>query len=298
MLDFKPVKLEDKQLFDSYVKRSDCRNSETTFANMYIWKDSLNIQFAFLDKALVIGMDTQWYGKILFPPYLSDESESIAPYMEMCEAYMAEQGIEFYMKSVTNKLKERIEKDCPGRYVFSYDEYNSEYVYRTRDLIELKGKKYHSKRNHINSFLKNYTPEFEMYDTKYRDDCIRIQKGWAKHRQDDDVLAKNEMMSIERALDCYEALRLTGCVVKIDGEVVAFSVGERICPNMAVIHIEKARGGINGLYTYINREFAARVWKDCEYINREEDMGVEGIRKAKRSYHPIFMMEKYDVRIK
>jgi len=297
-LDFRPIKLEDKELFNKYITKYNCNNSEASFANLYIWQPAWNIKMATVGGAMIISMYSDDYRLFLCPPFLADRNESIAPYMEMCGEYMLKECGDVLIKGATGEIKEKIEADCPGRYAFKYDEYNSEYVYNAKDLIELAGKKYHSKRNHINVFLRNYDPVLEEYTPKYRDECINIQKKWAKERQDNEREAREELESITRALDNYEALDMRGCVVLLGGEVAAFSFGERVCPKTAVIHIEKADNNINGLYTYINREFVANFWNDCEYINREEDMGVPGIRQAKRSYHPVYMIDKYDVTLK
>jgi hypothetical protein len=215
--------------------------------------------------------------------------------MLMCEDHMRQACGDFLLKGATKKMMDKINRDCPGRYRFIYDEYNSEYIYSAQDLIELKGKKYHSKRNHINTFLKNYDPVLEEYSPKYRDECLELQRTWAAEKEQDEREAREELESIERTLDNYEVLGLRGCVVKIGGEVAAFSFGEQRCNETVIIHIEKAKSGFGGLYAYINREFAANFWSHCKYINREEDMGVPGIRKAKLSYHPVFMLDKYDI---
>ncbi len=234
---------------------------------------------------------------LIFPPFLKDNGESIQPYMEKCEAYMAERFGAFHMKCATDQTVEKIRRDCGGRYAFMYDERNSEYIYNASDLINLTGKKYHSKRNHIHAFLRGNSPVLEAYDEKYKEECLALQGAWAADKGGDGRDAEEEYASIKKALDHYGELEYKGCVVLLAGEVAAFSIGERICPETAVIHIEKAKPGVDGLFAYINREFAANFWSDCTYINREEDMGVPGIRRAKRSYHPAFMLDKYDVLI-
>ncbi|MEF9863547.1 MAG: phosphatidylglycerol lysyltransferase domain-containing protein, partial [Christensenellaceae bacterium] len=201
-------------------------------------------------------------------------------------------------KCATPEMVVKIKQDCGDRYTYVYDEYNSEYLYNAKDLIELKGKKYHSKRNHVNAFLRDYQCEFLPYQDEYKEECIALQEEWAIEKQADERDAQEELLSIKKALNNFEELGFVGCVVKINGEIVGFSFGEQICKRTAIIHIEKAKAGINGLYTYLNQKFAATMWSHCQFINRAEDMGVEGIRKAKRSYYPVRMLEKYDVLLK
>lgn len=295
LLNFKPLELKDKELFDSYITYGNCNNSEASFANLYMWQSAWNICYAIVGEALILSMDNESYRFFLCPPYLKRESESIKPYMDLCVEFMLQKCRDVLIKGATFAIKQKIEKDCPDQYNFIYDEYNSEYVYLVKDLIELSGKKYHSKKNHINTFLKNYTPVIEEYDPKYKEECLELQRHWAKEKDMDAKEANEEEQSIIRALNHYKTLGLKGCVVLIDGKVAAFSFGELICPETVLIHIEKASSEYKGLFPYINREFLANFWSDCEFVNREEDMGIPGIRQAKRSYKPIFMIDKYDI---
>ncbi len=297
MLDFEPLALKNKNLFDSFIIGRNYNHSEASFSNMFTWQHAWDIKMAIENNGLYISMDSEIYRPFLLPPYTMNE-DSILPYMQVCEDYMLSNFGDFYLKCATPQMVERIKKDCGDRYVFEYDEYNTEYVYNSSDLIELKGKKYHSKRNHINGFLRKYTSEFALYEPKYKEECLKIQDDWAIKKEIDKQEAQEEYESIEKALDNYEELGFIGCVIKIGGEVVAYSFGERICDSTAIIHIEKAKGDIDGLYTYINREFVANCFSDCKFINRAEDMGIAGIRQAKRSYHPVLMLEKYDIILK
>lgn len=295
MLKFEPLELGMKPLFDSYVLGRGYRHSEASFSNMFTWQEAWDMQMAVQDDAVFIVMDSDIYRPFILPPYLMDQSRSIEPHMKLCEEYMVDRCGVFYMKCAVPQMMEKIKEDCGARYAFNYDEYNSEYCYRAKDLIDLAGRKYHSKRNHINSFLRNYQCEYELYEDKYRDECLHLQEEWAQTKDEDPREAAEELLSITKALDHWRELNFQGCVVKIEGKVAAFSFGEQICEDTAIIHIEKARPDINGLFAYINNAFVKDVWSRSEYINRAEDMGVPGIRKAKLSYHPAFMLDKYDV---
>ncbi|MEG1472638.1 MAG: phosphatidylglycerol lysyltransferase domain-containing protein [Christensenella sp.] len=295
MLNFKPLELDQKPIFDSFALGHGFRHSEASFSNLYTWAEAWDMQMATAGGALFFSMYSDVYKPFLMPPYLKDSNESIAPYMKMCEEHMADKFGVFYLKCATPGMAAKIKRDCGDRYMFAYDEFNTEYMYNAKDLIELSGKKYHGKRNHINSFLRTYESEFDLYDDKYKEECIRLQQVWASDKDADPREAEEEMVSIKKALNNWRALNFRGCVVKIAGEVVAFSFGEQISEDTAIIHIEKARTDINGIFAYINNAFVKNVWSHCTYINRAEDMGVPGIRRAKQSYHPALMLEKYDV---
>lgn len=295
MLRFEPLTLDKKGLFDSYVAGRGYMQSESSFANLYIWAEAWEIRMATDEDALYLLFNSDTYRPFLIPPFPMDAERSVAPCMDRArDAMMAEYG-EFYMKCATGRMVNKIKHDCPGRYIFRYDESNSEYVYNTKDLLELAGKRYHGKRNHINSFLRAYYPAVADYVPKYRQECLALQDAWAKYRDVDPRDVAEEHESIRRVVDHYETLGMKGMVVLLDGRVAAFTFGERLTPDTALIHIEKAMPDVNGLYTYINQQFIQRCWTDTRYINREEDMGVPGIRQAKRSYHPAFMVDKFDV---
>ena len=185
-----------------------------------------------------------------------------------------------------------IEQAMPGFFRYERDPNNDDYVYSTYDLINLEGKKYHQKRNHINRFLKNYEYTYESIDDSNIEECIAAEIEWLKGKEPDRSL-QDEKIAIMEALNNFDQLGLKGGALRIDGKIQAFSIGDLLNPEMVVIHFEKANTEYHGSYAMINQQFAANCWKDIPYINREEDMGIPGLRKAKRSYHPIKMVEKY-----
>lgn len=295
MLSFSPLTLGDKALFDSYVAGHGYMQAEASFANLFMWQPVWDIRIAEEGNALYVSFDNPVYRPFLLPPFLKDESVSIEPYMRRAEEYMRRRYGEFYIKCATARQIDKIRADCGTRYRFRYDEDDSQYVYNTQDLIDLAGKKYHGKRNHINAFLRDNEPVVEQYAPLYRDDCLALQEAWALARGGPSRETENEYLSIQRTLDNYEALGVRGIVVLLEGVVSAFTFGEQLNPEMALIHIEKARVDVNGLFPYINQQFLIRDWSESRYVNREEDMGVPGIRQAKRSYHPVFLVDEFDV---
>lgn len=291
-MDFKPLTLDDKERFKRYTK--DLRQSEASFANLYIWQHEAATELAEQDGALFVLLRNA-DSPFMLPPFVPDPSQSMAPHMVAAEEYMRDHFGNFRLKCATADTVRRISWDCPGRYEFPYDENNSDYVYNTADLADLPGKRYHGKRNHISAFLRSHNPVLVDYTDAYRDDCLLMQDEWARSGQGDPLAADEEYISILKALDNHEALGLKGMVVLLDGKVAGFTFGEQLTDDTALIHIEKANRDINGLFTYINQSFVDRNWSGTRYVNREEDMGIPGMRQAKRSYHPAFMLEKFDV---
>jgi hypothetical protein len=295
MLEFKKLEIEDKKDFESYMSGHGYRHSEASFSNLFIWQEAWNIQWAQDGAALYMSMDSDIYRPFLLPPYIKDRNASCLPYMKKARDYMMDTFGTFYMKCVIPEIMKKIQEDCGDMFCFTYDPCNSEYMYNTVDLVKLEGRKYHSKRNHINKFLKNHSYEFLDYTPELKKDCLFIHHSWMRERGEcSEREAAEELLATQKALEFFDRLNFVGCVVRSDGEPAAFSFGERISEDTAIIHIEKACCGQDGVYQLINREFAARKFSDTRYINRAEDMGMEGLRRAKLSYYPAFMLKRYD----
>ncbi|KAA6307012.1 hypothetical protein EZS27_041324, partial [termite gut metagenome] len=170
----------------------------------------------------------------------------------------------------------------------------SDYIYLHEDLVALKGKKYQPKRNHINKFKKEYNYEYVPITSDTISDCLLLEVEWQKtneQRQGED--ASDENQAVVYALRHFEELGLTGGILYANGKAAAFTYGMPINQDTFGIHVEKADININGAYPMINHEFACRIPKQYMYLNREEDLGIEGLRKAKLSYYPEIVLDKY-----
>ena len=174
----------------------------------------------------------------------------------------------------------------------SRDSYD--YVYRREELARLSGRKYHSKRNHVSYFDKNFDWSYEEITPESLGECIKLNEEWFEKRKDaSDAGIETERMVLDFAFNNYKKLNFRGGLLKADGQTVAFTFGERLNDSTFVTHFEKADASVRGAYPMINMLFAQRSLSDFELINREDDAGSEGLRKAKLSYHPEFMVEKF-----
>ena len=174
-----------------------------------------------------------------------------------------------------------------------FDRDIADYIYETQALIELKGRKYHGKKNHINKFSKMYDWSYEAITPENTQECLDMLKKWkAQNCATEDLEKHAEICVSEASLREREFLGLTGGLLRVDGQVVAFTVGEQIHPDTFCVHIEKAFADIKGAYSMINQQFLIHEAADCKYVNREDDVGDPGLRKAKLSYHPAFLEEK------
>jgi hypothetical protein len=187
----------------------------------------------------------------------------------------------------------------PKQYSVHEDPNNSDYVYLAEDLINLPGNKYHAKKNHINRFMKEYEFEYRELYIDLVHCCLNLQESWCEVKDcGENPALMAEDMAVYEALKNYEELDYKGGVILIDSRVEAFSLGEMLNPETAVIHVEKANPEIPGLYTVINQLFCKEAWSQVKYINREQDLGLNGLKKAKESYHPHHMVEKFILRPK
>jgi hypothetical protein len=174
------------------------------------------------------------------------------------------------------------------------DRDNADYVYRVKELAELAGRRFHKKRNLIKQCLAAYRCEYEPMTPELLGECSSMQDRWCKERQcgHDPGLCK-EYVAINEMFRLFEELQLMGGAIRVDGEIQAYAVGEELRQGTAVCHFEKAMPGFRGLGQLINQWFARYTLKGFEFENREQDLGIPGLRQAKESYYPHHMVEKF-----
>lgn len=262
-----------------------------------MWRNAYKIQWAVEGKFLCVK--AIWEEERFFlPPFGPEEglTEVLAKMMD----HAAEQGFPFMFQGVEKYMVEWLEKIKPGYFLCCAERDNFDYVYLSKDLIELKGRKYHTKKNHVNGFKKKYSDyEYVPMTVDMMDQCIAFMAEWCTERG----CVKGDSIDCERkaiveALNNFTVLGFQGAAIFIGGKMVGFTYGEASTHDTVVIHVEKGLLEYKSVYGVINQEFCTRNWQNFEYINREEDMGIEGLRKAKESYHPIKMVEKYIITVK
>lgn len=296
MIEFQDVTLKDKARIDQYFRKGQYRNSECTFTNLFIWRDCYAVQWAEVDGLLVIKpgqSDENW----ILPPYGDYTACDLKAVLLQLKDHFALQGKPLVLRAVTEEFAEVLEKTCPGMFQLEEERDLEDYLYLGDDLRELKGRRYHSKRNHLSNFRKNY-PDYvyEPMTAAMREEIWDYVNLWCRQKECSGKFSDGlicEKKAIREALDYFDQLDYTGAVIRINGQIEAFTMGEKINDDTVVIHVEKANGLINGLYGAINQEFLLHAWPDVKYVNREEDTGDEGLRKAKQSYYPLELVKKY-----
>ena len=287
MLNLKDIKINDYEVLKGYLSFDDELSCENSFANLYLWHGNLPNQYDIVDDSLIIK--TQDYDKIMLRIPLGGNMKSA---MEAIYKHFNNRFPDFYAyegAAFDNFLSEY------GNH-FKIEEIRDdfEYVYLTDDLIELSGKKYHSKRNHISAFSKKYNWRYESITEENIEEIKLCAKEWyQKNNQKMDGTLSVDKDESKLLLSNMRELNLKGGAIFVDDKVVAYTVGTAVNNNVFDIMIEKALPEYATAYAVINREFAANELSGYRFINREDDMGIDGLRKSKLSYKPVKILKKY-----
>lgn len=295
---FRRPELSDAELISDYFHKYPTRSCDRTFANVYLWAKFYQVEFTKYKNTLVFRDNSAGYGYAFPVGADEDVREVILDLIRDAE----EAGKPFCLYGITREHFEQIEQWFPGQFTCEYNRDEADYVYETEKLATLSGKKLHSKRNHINKFKQVYDGrwEYEKLTEDQVEDCFQMAMRWRNENECEEDEEKNQEMCVTmNSLRLLKELCLIGGVLKIDGEIVAFTIGEAVNDDTFVVHIEKAFAEVDGAYTMINQQFVEHeLLGKYQYVNREDDVGMEGLRKAKMSYHPVFMIEKGYVTLK
>ncbi|MBT9176379.1 MAG: hypothetical protein DDT20_00692 [Firmicutes bacterium] len=293
MLDFRPLTLADRSWVSPILSQSGFMGSETAFGTLYIWQEAYEKKIAWHDEMLFgcFGKSACTY----FFPYAKDLKRALAALLEDCNSA----GKRFRMWGVTEEQAKLMEDAWPDTFHFRFLRANADYIYRSEDLIHLAGRKYHRKRNQLTRFRREHSFTYEDITPANIAECEKIEREWWLASANPAIGGlERENFALKRSLESFSALDFKGGLIRIAGKPVAFTLGEEINSRAFVVHFEKALAGYEGLYAAINQIFAERRLASFEYINREEDMGIEGLRKAKLSYYPAQILEKAVVTLK
>jgi hypothetical protein len=294
-MNFKKLSLEDKELFHKYTSPYTFLSCEYSFTTLYIWKDACDVEYTIYKDALLIKK-RDFEGKYHFMQPLGYKKENLKEIIEVLIKYKEENNIRYLFKDLEENFIEEIKALFPniGDFGIKEDRDNFDYLYEANRLMSLSGKKLHGKKNHYNSFVKNYEYQVvEIKDEKVIKDVIEKAETLYEEKEDKDCMLYYELQAIKDIAYNINELSLKGIAVYVDEKLEAFSIGEKLNEDLAVIHIEKGSKNINGIYSFINKTFIDRCFNDVKIINREQDLGVEGLRKAKMSYYPLKLEKKF-----
>ena len=290
MLDFKAPRIEDREWVTELIVSAHRESCEYCFGNVFVWSPVYGTGIARFEDYFITCGDAE-DGMYCFPMGHGDLRRVI----EAIHADAALRGRQVRFFGVTEEDRLLLEQIFPGRFFFEEDRSFFDYIYRQSDLALLRGKKYHAKRNHIAAFERDGDWNYEPISARNMADCARMNEAWqVKNLDKNPVELAHEQQALHRAFAYYDALGFRGGLLRKCGEPVAFTIGEPMGSHMFCTHFEKAFADVRGAYPMINREFSANTLSDFEFINREEDTGDEGLRKAKLSYYPYKLLKKYE----
>ena len=288
---FLPILLADRDKIHQILWDYQPSTSELTFTNLFLWHGHYGLSWSLCEDWLIILAEPPHGTPWLFPPvgpadrgeicrrllgWLRDAKGVSEPHIERADSRLAAE-----VASLPD-LQCEPERD------------HFDYIYHAADLINLTGNKYHSKRNHINSLKKSISFDYVPLEEVLLDACLNLADRWCEFKRcAEDLNLIGEWEAIRLALLHYRELSLQGGVILVGGKVEAFSLGQLLNRQTAVIHFEKANPEIGGFYSLINQQFCEHAWKEVQFINREQDLGEEGLRKAKSSYYPVHLEEKF-----
>lgn len=290
---FKNIEIEDKSIIESFTSNSDLNICDFAFSNMFGWGSFYNLSWTVIDNALVMRFFNKVKNRFVYMPIVSDNHSNAK---NAIDKLLSENG-EVSIVSVTPVYKSFLENFFKN---ISFEENRNsyDYIYDIDSLKTLSGKKLQSKRNHVNKF-KQLCPDYKVVEITDDniDQCIELEKKWLKEH------INTESREVEQKMICSvlknrKILGLLTLAIEVEGKIVAFSAGSPINRETFGVHIEKADSDINGSFATINKEFCNRIPQNYKYVNREEDMGIDGLRKSKLSYNPHIILPKDIANIK
>ena len=300
MIAFRDPEIGDRQWVEERFRASGNQGCEYSFSTLFLWSGAYQQQVVPMDGFVLERLRGKLGAGYLFPA----GSGPLEPVLSALEKDAAERGEPCRFFCVTPEQAERLEQLRPGQYAFQSDRDGWDYLYALDRLAGLGGKKLHGKRNHIRRFEESH-PDWQVEQITMDNlaECAEMDLEWNRRYRSLDAAGEeaeartrlDERHAMSRAFAHYEALGMDGLLLRTGGKVVAFTMGSPISADTFDVHFEKAYGEIQGAYPMINREFARWLQANrpgVRWLNREDDMGLEGLRKSKESYYPDRMVEK------
>lgn len=310
--EFRPLNLKDKDILQPRLWDLQPEISDRCFTNLFIWQKFYNIRISQFKGAICLFSDTDTTPEkeFFFPPLGHDH---VIEALEACFDLMLSRNT----RPIIRRASENFVQDhlhCRDKYLAREDTSISDYIYRAEDLINLRGRRYHGQRN----FIKRFKDKYPYHSTEFLgreniSECLRFNEQWLENKllvlsheldinsdppPDAVVFLRAEAGTAGKILVHFGDLDLIGLAVRIDGKIRAFTVGQKLNSQTALIHIEKADHSYVGLSQFLSQTFCEQAWADCEYINRMEDLGIEGLRRAKLALGPHHMAKKYTITLK
>lgn len=298
------ISIDNREILEKYLNGYEYKTSGLSFSAQYMWRDINKFSWDMMGEYMCISgishleLEEGIELPFMFPPLTADgeyDKDALRETIYKSREYFEKKGHPFSLRLVPFHVMEIIKEAAPEMH-FIDDRPNYDYIYLTQELIDLKGKAFHGKKNHLNYFKKTYEYEYVELTSDMADDAMKFISDFNKRKDvpaHEMELLKMEEEAMEDVFRNIEAVGYSAGAILIDGSIEAIAIGGKLGKKTITEHVEKANVEYRGLYQAINNEFCKNVAAKAKYINREEDMGIPNLRKAKLSYKPVKLLEKY-----
>ena len=294
-LTFRPIQIEDQSLFRQHLQDYG-RVCDHVFANLFCWREYYGNQWAACADRLIIR--SQSAASHSLPRYMIYPNIH-TPYLpQILEQIGEDAGADGYvLLQLSDEEQKKLQQLYPDGFLYDNLRFRADYLYETRAFQTFSGRKLAAKRNHVNKFKSLYSYHYETLTSKHFDACLQLLHQWREHYAGDATHLNMEEIAIRRFLDHFEEFGLLGGALFVKDDLVAFTLGSPINSHTFDIHVEKADAQYEGVFPMISQQFAQYLPSQYTHINREEDMGLPGLRQSKLSYQPLQLMEKRTARL-
>ena len=298
------ISIANRRILEQYLNGYEYKTSGLSFSAQYMWREINKFSWDMMGEYMCISgishleLEDGIELPFMFPPLTSTgeyDKDALRETIFKSKEYFEKKGQPFSLRLVPFHVMEII-KDAVPEMHFIDDRPNYDYIYLTQELIDLKGKSFHSKKNHLNYFKKTYEYEYVEMTSDMADDAMKFISDFNKRKEvpaHEMEMLKMEELAMEDVFNNIEKVGYSAGAILIDGNIEAIAIGGKLGKKTITEHVEKANIEFRGLYQAINNEFCKNVAANAKYINREEDMGIPNLRKAKLSYKPVKLIEKY-----
>lgn len=298
-LTFIPLEKAHYQKVLPYFQLRSTECCESQFVYHAIWENYYKTRFCLLPSGILWYHKVDHYEHACLLPICKDED--LKEYFNIMQNHFTETLMSKMVMFLVDEEALAIINPSPDRYKIIEDVDSFDYIYDAEKLRLLSGKRYHKKKNHVNGFLKEYQDryEYKKLDETNMEEILEFTNTWVNVKDSDDEFNRieSEEIGLKNILSCYSFADYRMAGIYIDQKLEAFTLGNyNATHNMAIVHIEKANSQIRGLYPFINQQFLIHEFPDAAFVNREDDMGIASLRKAKESYNPIKMGRKYTIK--
>jgi len=294
MTEFKALELGDRDVFLRYLWNYHFNTYEYSFLTLYLWKDYCNVEYAIIKDALIIKKTEEKEGSYFMQPIGCSEGTLPDIIEELIKIKQEDATFKCLFRDIEEPFLQKQKETYGPNIIYFEDIKKFDYIYETQKLINLNGDKLSKRKNHYHQFINQYNYSLkDLHDKTAIEDCLEFSRVWLESRKVKYNEIIFELEGIRNVLNHLDLLNAIGMAVYVNSKVAGFTIGEKVNSQMAVIHVEKGDTKYKGIYAFINKTFAESYLEDTTYINREEDLGKAGLKKAKRAYDPLKLEKKY-----